>query len=414
MNFKELNKICAVTSLLYTFALAACQGTVAGDTSSSSNVVSAEKPSTVMAVVQDAVVAVGEGLVAQQGQVQGAQAKVSIQPVSMQSLISDQLCDRNAMPLNVDGTYMDSQGADYPSRLFYCKLAKSTSSPESIPGALKQIKSISCAVERAGVVYDNQEHQVTVQMDSNCFSPEQLQDMGVTTSMNVTLRASKPAFFNSYYDTGISIKTAEFGEYRFAAKIVGTTVEFLTSEDQTANSANKTGSFAASFDILTGELRYESRSDRYLCAEISSCGWSRHDRILATVAMSNGVITAVSNIQGASADVYDGRNGQYSARSSTIKGNLADGLKARYFHVQSTNVDADLGDSAKYSEVVNNRCYTNGSDQGDCGANTGIAFPQNGPFVFGLHPTANATTSLSWAAQLQGLKFSSVTFADVQ
>ncbi|MNT24840.1 hypothetical protein D3C72_1603370 [compost metagenome] len=130
--------------------------------------------------------------------------------------------------------------------------------------------------------------------------------------------------------------------------------------------------------------------------------------------MSNGVVTSVSNIQGASADIYDSRNGFYSARSSTIKGNLVDGLKARYFHVQSTNTDADLGDATKYSEVVNNRCYTNSSDQANCGANTGIAFPQNGLFAFGLHPTSNSTLSLNWAAQLQGLKFNSVSFADIE
>lgn len=409
MNFKELNKICAVSSLLYAFALTACQGALTVDTPLATEVVTAEKPSTVMGVVQGAVTAVGDGLVAQQGQAQGLQSKVS-----SQSLILDSLCNRNAMPLNEDGTYMDSQGADYPSRLFYCKLAKITSSPESIPGALRQIKSISCAVEKAGVVYDNQVRQVTVKMDTSCFGQDQLDDMGVNTTMAVTIRASKPAFFNAYYDTGISINSPEFGEYRFAAKVSGTTVEFLSSEDQTAYSPDKTGSFAASFDLLTGELRYESRSDRYLCSEISNCGWSRHDRIFATVAMSNGVVTSVSNIQGASADIYDSRNGFYSARSSTIKGNLVDGLKARYFHVQSTNTDADLGDAAKYSEVVNNRCYTNSSDQANCGANTGIAFPQNGLFAFGLHPTSNSTLSLNWAAQLQGLKFNSVSFADIE
>jgi hypothetical protein len=367
-----------------------------------------------MGVVQDAIVAVGDGLVSQQQvQGQGGQSKVSGK-VSAQSLIADYLCDENATPLNEDGTYMDSQGPDYPSRLFYCKLAKSTGSPESIPGALKQIKSISCAVEKAGVVYDNQPHQVVVKMDTKCFTQEQIDTMGVNTTMTVTLRASKPAFFNAYYDTGISISFAEFGEYRLAAKISGTTVEFLTSEDQTANSANKTGSFAASFDILTGELRFESRSDRYLCAENSSCGWSRHDRILANVAMSGGVITEVSDIQGVSSDIYDGRNGFYSARTSTVKGNLVDGLKARYFHVQGTNVDADLGDATKYSEVVNNRCYTNASSQANCGANAGIDFPQNGLFKFGLHPTTNSTLSLDWAAQLQGLKFNAVSFADVE
>lgn len=412
MYVKDYKKILAVTALLCAAALTAC--TKKADdaaTDSSSEEVSAEKPSTVMGVVQDVIVVVGNGLVSYEA---SSSQKVSAK-VSAQNLIADSLCNEHAMPLNPDGSYMDSQGADYPQRLFYCKLAKDSGSPEAIPGALRQIKSISCAVEKAGVVYDNQSHQVNVTMDSRCFTAEQMSDMGGgPRTLAVTLRASKPAFFNSYYDTGISIITQEFGEYRMAAKVSGTKVEFLTSEDQTAISPDKTGSFAASYDLVSGELRFESRSDRFLCPENSSCGWSRHDRIVATVGMSGGVITGVTNVEGISSDVYDARNGSYSARTSTIKGDLATGLKARYFHVQNTNVSADLGDASKYSEVVNNRCYTAASDQANCGANTGIAVPANGAYKFGLHPSANATLSLDWAAAIQGLQFSNVTMDDVQ
>lgn len=411
MYVKDLNKIFAVMALLCAQAMTACTAKEEVDDSlPEAEQISAEKPSTVMGVVKDVIVVVGHGLVSyEQSQGQGVQSKVSAQ-----NLITDFLCNENAMPLNEDGSYMDSQGPDYPSRLFYCKLAKDSASPEAIPGALRQIKAISCAVEKAGVIYDDQPRQTTVTMDTRCFTQEQLDAMGVNTTMSVTIRASKPAFFNSYYDTGISIVSQDFGEYRLAAKVSGTKVEFLTSEDQTANSPDKTGSFAASYDILTGELRFESRSDRFLCAEQSSCGWSRHDRIVATVGMSNGIITGVSNVEGISADVYDSRNGNYSARTSTIKGNLVAGLKARYFHVQNTNVSADLGDASKYSEVVNNRCYTHASNQANCGANTGLDFPLNGAYKFGLHPSANATLSLDWASQLQGLQFGTVSFDDVQ
>lgn len=411
MNVNDLNKILAITAILCASVLTACTAKV-GDEELAPTIeeVSAEKPSTVMGVVKDVVVVVGNGLVSyEQSESQKVQGKVSAL-----NLIADHLCNENAMPLNDDGSYMDSQGPDYPSRLFYCKLAKDSASPEAVPGALRQIKAISCAVEKAGVIYDDQPRQTVVKMDTRCFTQEQLDSMGVNTTMTVTIRASKPAFFNSYYDTGISIVSSEFGEYRLAAKVSGTKVEFLTSEDQTANSPDKTGSFAASYDILSGELRFESRSDRFLCAENSSCGWSRHDRIVATVAMSGGVITGVSNVEGISSDVYDSRNGTYSARTSTIKGDLASGLKARYFHIQSTNVSADLGDASKFSEVVNNRCYTNASSQANCGANTGIDFPANGAYKFGLHPSTNAVLSLDWAAQLQGLQFSSVTMDDVQ
>lgn len=412
MYVKDYKKILAVTALLCAAALTAC--TKKADdaaTEPSAEEVSAEKPSTVMGVVGDVILVVGNGLVSYQA---NPSQKVSAK-VSAQNLIADSLCNEHAWPVNPDGSYMDSQSADYPQRLFYCKLAKDSASPEAVPGALRQIKSITCAVEKAGLVYDNQPHQVNVAMDTRCFTEEQMENMGGgNRTLAVTLRASKPAFFNSYYDTGISIITQEFGEYRMAAKVSGTKLEFLTSEDQTANQPDKSGSFAASYDLVSGELRFESRSDRFLCPQVSECGWSRHDRIVATVAMAGGVITGVSNVEGISSDLYDARNGSYSARTSTIKGDLATGLKARYFHVQNTNVSADLGDASKYSEVVNNRCYTAASDQANCGANTGLDMQANGAFKFGLHPSTNAILSLDWAAQLQGLQFNSVTMDDVQ
>lgn len=411
---QDFKKIFAVAALLCAAALSACTIKPRAEdpsSSDSSGQISAEKPSTVMGAVKDVIVVVGNGLVSYQAsQSQKVQGKVSAQ-----STFVDYLCNEHAMPLNPDGSIMDTQGPDYPSRLFYCKLAQDSGSPEAVPGALMQIRSISCAVEKAGVVYDDQPHQVTVTMDTSCFTQEQLDEMDAPGSpKTVTVRASKPAFFNSYYDTGISIVSSDFGEYRMAAKVSGTKLEFLTSEDQTAISPDKTGSFAASYDFMSGELRFESRSDRFLCAENSSCGWSRHDRIVATVAMNGGTITGVTNVEGISSDVYDSRDGNYSAKTSTIKGDLATGLKARYFHVQSTTVSDDLGDASKYSEVVNNRCYTYANDQADCGANTGIDFPASGPYKFGLHPSTNAVLSLDWAAQLPGLQFNSVTMDDVQ
>lgn len=156
MYVKDLNKIFAVAALLCAQAMTACTAKeYLVDSPSGAGEVSAEKPSTVMGVVKDVIVVVGNGLVSyEQSQVQGVQSKVSAQ-----NLIADFLCNENAMPLNEDGSYMDSQGPDYPSRLFYCKLAKDSASPEAIPGALRQIKSISCAVEKAGVVYDDQPRQ---------------------------------------------------------------------------------------------------------------------------------------------------------------------------------------------------------------------------------------------------------------
>lgn len=129
--------------------------------------------------------------------------------------------------------------------------------------------------------------------------------------------------------------------------------------------------------------------------------------------MTNGEITSVSKIEAIAGEIYAGDNNWYSARVSTIKGSLAQGLKARYFMV-NTNTSADLGDATKYSEVVNNRCYTHPSDQADCSANPGIELPQEVSFKFNLHPSTQFTSTQAWVSQLVGLNFTTVNFDDVQ
>lgn len=406
MFTQEIRKVLAIGVILHVTMLVGCQGT--GGLLSTEEVISAEKPSGVLKVVEGAIMEVGEGLISD-GQAQAAQGVLG--KVRSFSSAADQLCNEHAMPLDDQGGILDSQQGDYPSRLFYCKLAKNTGSPDSIPGTFRQLKSMSCAIEKAGIVFDNQERQVFVTLDHSCFSQQQLSDMGVT-SMWVGVRASRPAFFNTYYDAGISLTVPNHGTHNIATKVVGTKLEFMTYEDQTSISPDKTGAYAVSFDLLTGQLKFESRSDRFLCPEYSSCGWSRHDRLVAQVAMVNGEITAVSQIEGIASEIYgDGNN--YSARTSTIKGNLDSGLKARYFMVNS-NTSADLGDATKYTEVVNNRCYTHDSNQGNCGANTGIALPQQVSFKFSLHPSTQSTSPTAWVDQLVGLTFNSVNFDDVQ
>ncbi|WP_415063749.1 hypothetical protein [Bdellovibrio sp.] len=410
---KQINKILSVGVLIYAFALTGCQA--AKEDSASGAVpetITAEKPSLVMGAVQGVIVQVGQGL-ASQSAVQSGKAVQG--KILAQANLVNQLCNEHAMPIDELGNYLDTQSPDYPQRLFYCKLSVAEASGDSIPGSLHTIRAISCAIEKAGVVFDDQEHQVTVVADSSCFTPSQLANMGVGT-MVATVRASKPAFFNSYYDTGISITSQEFGTYRLAAKVSGTTVEFLTEDDQSAVSPNKSGANAASFDLLTGKLRFESRSDRFLCAEQGSCGWSRHDRIVAQVSMTNGEITGVSQVEGIASDIYDSSlyNGtQFAARIATIKGNLNQGLKTRYYYA-STQTGNDLADASKYIEVPNNRCHTNISNVGDCGVNTGIELSAQGAYAFGLHPAAQATSPAAWVNQLVGLKFDSVSFADIQ
>ena len=148
----EIRKVLAVAVLFHVATLVACQGKVDEVVESPSVTVSADKPSTVVGAVQGVIVEVGNGLVSD-NQGQAVQGKIQAQNVNA-------LCNEHAMPLDEQGGYMDSQGPDYPSRLFYCKLAQNSGSPDSIPGSFQQIKAISCMLEKVGIVYDDQERQV--------------------------------------------------------------------------------------------------------------------------------------------------------------------------------------------------------------------------------------------------------------
>lgn len=317
----------------------------------------------------------------------------------------DSVCDSHGEPL------VNSSNNDYPAMVFFCKIAKNTGSPDSVQGSYTLVKSISCMLEKAGLVFDGTTRSVTATPDTTCFTADQISNMGVST-MTISVTASKPAAFNTYFDAGIVMDIPSFGTFKLASKVSGSKLEFIAMEDQSANEANKTGVYAASFDSSTGDLRFEARHDRFSCTTNSSCKWSRHDRIYAKLTMSSGEVSGIESISGIAAEISDNGGSSYYGKISTIKGDISSGVKARYFSA-STSTSSNLGSFSNYSETNNTACYTQSSSSASCGSNTGIALG-SGSVPFSLHPSTSYSSSATWLAGYSGMSFTSADFSDVQ
>ncbi len=327
----------------------------------------------------------------------------------------DSVCDQYANPTAPFGAQLNNGDPDYPAMVFFCKVAKNSGDPDSIQGSYALVRGISCMMERAGIVFDGQDRVVTVAVDTNCFTPAQITNMGVGT-MTITANASRPAAFNPHYDAGIVMNVPGFGIFKLAAKVTGKKLEFIAYEDQSAITANKSGVYAASFDGVTGALKFESRHDRFFADSSGpcggSCGWSRHLRVAAVLTVDgSGTPTGLTSIEGVFASLNGGpSSGSYSSEVDTVSGDMTNGIKARTFaYGGATIANLDIGSS--FTETTNTKCYTTTtSNAGGCGA--GIAWP-SGAIPFDQYQSY--TSPATWLANLtSGLTFTSITTADVQ
>ena len=372
---------------------AATDAAVAGST------VSAAAPSTVIGAIDSKVADAGSGLA-----------------VGVSAFAVDDECDVHSSPIS-SGSQMASSDPIYPLKYFYCKIMKNTGDPESVRGSYTLLKSISCALESAGaLVYDGTTRSVTMTISSPCFTAQQISNMGAG-SMSVSVTATSPAAFNTYYSNGVVVDVTGFGTFKFATRVSGSVSEFMAGEDQTAVSANKTGAYAASYDSSTGVLRFEARHDRFACSETGSCGWSRHQRIYADLALSaSGEVIGVDDISATASEIYSAAmgGGTASGTALSLQGNTTTGLRGRGFNV-SSSTQAYLKDSARYSEstAVNN-CFNNSGSSGT-GCPAGIVLPTSNSIAFTQYSGTGYTTPMAWMTGLtSGLAFSSANFTDVQ
>ena len=317
------------------------------------------------------------------------------------STIND-LCDENGTPMD-GASIMSESNPLYPARVFMCKIGKNSGSPDTIQGSYQTLSDISCILENEGITYNGEERTITVvPADSECF--DNIEEMPAT--LNITLRATSPAEFNTYFTHGVEFSVDVFGTFKMALKVnAADDFEFMAFEDQGDLSPNKNGAYMGRFDGPNAKIWFEARHDRFNCSEENSCGWSRHDRIYVECdSLTNGACEGIQSISGAASDVFSTGNG----RISTIEGALSTGIKARQFSAfgGGAGVGAFFNNPANWTEDTNDKCYTASSDSADCSGEAGIGLPGS-TFTFPL--SSGHTTNASWHTTVDGLDFTSVT-----
>lgn len=335
------------------------------------------------------------------GQLQSTALVSGLSSGSLKNTLTDvdEACDENARPMS-GGSEMNQNDPEYPARLIYCKVVKNTGSPDSIVGSYTQTKSIACALEHAGIEYDGVEHEATVQINSDCFTAEELADGEMPASIQVTYKASKPAFFNENFQSGVEMTITGFGTFALATSVDDSVIQFMGYENQ---GSTKTGVYMGQFDSASGEIRFEGRHERINCDEDHSCGWNRHDRIyLKCGSISDeGECESVQKVQAAASDIFaDPVGGQLA----TLSGDFSVGVKTRFYY----NTGGDFTNEATWTEELSgaSRCYTHESPTaGDCSSNNGIQI-QSDTILFPLFDSYTPATQ--WYKEVDGLDFTSI------
>lgn len=388
-----LNRNLIIISTTLLMALTACNKK-SDDATTTGTTYSAEKPSTIMSSISSAIVATGDGMSSASG--------ASVQGGEVRTLLAEANCDSHGQPIS---SINNSLGT-YPGTLTYCKIKINDGSPDTVQGGFALVKNISCALENAGITFDGQARSATLTIDSTCFTAKQITDMG--GSMTVTITASKPAAFNTYFDAGIELTVPSFGTFKIASKVSGTKMEFATFEDQ---GTDKKGATYGSLDQADGTLRYEARMERLNCSTSGSCGWNRHIKIYADLAMSGTTPTGIESISFGYSNIQStpGQSG-FGGELVTAKGDLNSGIKSRFWAATNGSGGAPTA-ASQYSsvgnwvETTNTNCYTKTSDTATtCG--TGAAgFTSNVNFLlYGSSYTAVAT----WFTNFNGATNTSV------
>jgi hypothetical protein len=364
---------------------------------------SSDKPSVVMGALATGVAKVGAGL-------SGSVSLASVSKGGVKAELSTSDCSVHGEPASVT----NRADAHYSGLLTYCKITTDTGDEESVPGLFSGIQDIACMVENAAPTYDGAAHSVTLTFDSHCFTASKLANMGVAagTTVTATVTASAPAAFNTHFDKGVDITVNVGGNhhYTFGTKVTGNIIE-VTYFDEDLDQAHKTGSGAGYLDLTSGILRVESRMDRILCSQASSCGWNRHIRLYSTLTMDGLTPKQPKEIQFLYSNVSSaalGGQSSYDGLLVTASGDLSTtGVKPRGFTTGTQASDAAVNTIGNWTEnPTSTDCFTYSSQTaGTCGAGLG-KMSTNLKYVMSVG--SSYTLPTSWFTTEPGLTFTSV------
>lgn len=282
---------------------------------------------------------------------------------------------------NSDGSVSDSEryfpnsSPNFALQKFYCTLAADTNGPESVSGAVRLIKTVSCAIEKqlGSISFNNVPVAVSsLTIDTRCATATMLESMNgnvpttsITMSIPLTITAAlnpsggnfPEVSSNTYYSHGLRIASndgtslkflilakfddtipgdpIENGDFEFATYGTGSAMQG-TAIEYTAGKIDRSSS-------TSGTLWYESRINRIksgptdpLCQpgdpSSTSCGFARHTRLRTDISFSSGSISDVSNMTGIISEGFDTTGSGQSGNASfviTATGSIASGLSGK-------------------------------------------------------------------------------------
>lgn len=431
---KTMKLIIAATGLY----VAGC--TSSGTDSGSTATVTATKPSTVVSELSTKIDEVSTNM--------GA-AMDGVSPSSIHIMSSvDTKCNQHGEPLfqplkttegdcnAASGSWdsgscrMPSSDASYTGMKFYCFIAKDTGSPDSLQGAFGMFGKISCELEKQGVQWDGVERAMTVTMSEGggCFATGELSDGPCEgeTSCTMDMNVTASSLTGGYYDTSLDL---EIGSMYYRAKVkVSDGITELAVSNNGQGVADDEDVYSVKLDETNMKFAYEGRFDRIDAQGCgSSCGWSRHFRVLVDLLDGSSEIIPES-IEGAISDIYkmadldnDSNNGLtpgYYTSLSTLKGSMTSGTGLT--GIQYSSSEEVLADAVNATNLTAGTatCFQLGDDPaaGACAGNAGITkgtgviafFLPGGSFKSQTTAADKYLDGDVWFANLVGINFTSV------
>lgn len=359
---------------------------------------SIDAPSGIVTAISNAVNTSGNGFAASRLSASRTSSNARINP---KILFSSSDCDEHGDPVGTDS----SQGG-YPGNMTYCKLTVNSGSPDTIQGAFELIRGISCAAERAGIVFDGAAHDLSVTLDTNCFTLDQVHDMAGSTTVDhltatISATASKPWADNTHFASGITFSMEQDGKahvFGLGVNVSSNGIEVGSYENWGTNHDEDTA-FAGSLDFATGELRAEARTDRFNCSpNPGRCGWARHFRVFSELEMSGTNPTGTKSVSFGYSEIYNAATDHGSL--VTASGSLASGVKARFW--ASDNLTT-------WTEATNTKCYGAGGadDLGTCGPGL-VPMSNNTIKTFSQVGGSSYSSPQTWFDAYNGFAFTSV------
>lgn len=280
--------------------------------------------------------------------------------------LTSALCNAHGIPVGYN-----NGDPEYPYIKTYCGMT--VKDGDTVRGGFDLARSLVCSLEKGGIAFAGATQTITPDFSDTVCWPDGGPG-GNDNTAGIVLEAvgSAPASFNAYFAKGVAFTVPVIGlSFKIAANLDGENIEFIASEDWSLENAGSSlgnkGWMSGSFNKTTGALKFEKRDERIrdTCSN-NSCGWARHTRIAANLAVTNGSPTGLTSLSFAIADVgtLDSNGNDSFYRSLvTANGAIATGIRAQVY--QDSGSDAAIK-STTYTATTNSLCVVAGDLTSTC------------------------------------------------